>query len=124
MSTVRDDGPVPANGVDSDALSWEQIGVATDEVAGWEAIGFGPFEAALAHGDGYTPLNAEVYRHQLQRTARSWVRNGLGSIEGLKWHRAGFGAREASRWLRRGFDFETARARRSGYETVPTTFRQ
>ena len=117
MPTVRDGSPVSA--ADADTASWEHLGVPLDRVAEWEAIGFGPFEAALAKGDGFTPLNAVHYRRQLQRVAGSWLRNGLGTTEGLEWHRAGFAVREAIGWRRQGIDVETARARSSGYQTQP-----
>ena len=119
MPTGRDGDPVAA--VETDAASWEQLGVPLDKVPEWEAIGFGPFEAALAQGDGFTPLNVVHYRRQLQRVARSWTQKGLGTTEGLRWHRAGFSVREAMGWRRRGVDVDTARARRSGYDAGTRT---
>lgn len=113
---VRDRRPLHVVEEQPDAPSWEELGVGPKEVAGWEAIGFGPFEAAMAKGDGFTASIAVHYRHQLQRLARSWERNGLGSAEGLRWHRAGFAVGEAKSWQRQSVDVETARAWRSGYE--------
>ena len=94
---------------------WEVFRVPLAQVKEWKSLDFGPFEAALAHGDGFTPLNAVHYRRQLLKTAESWRRIGLDSIEGLGWHRAGFGTKEAIRWRSRGVDIETARGLRDGY---------
>jgi len=101
--------------VDEDAR-WSNLGVRDDDIAGWKAEGFGPFDAALAQGDGFTPTIVGPYRRQLRRVARTWVRQGLGSLEGLVWHQAGFTAADAQRWRSQGVDVATARIRRDGYE--------
>jgi hypothetical protein len=103
--------------VEPDIDRFEQLGIDANEGAAWRAAGVGPFEAALAHGDGITPSTIVHYRHQLQRIASAWVREGLDSADGLEWHRAGFAAKEAAGWRAAGIDLERARARRSGYGT-------
>ncbi len=101
---------------DPDDEVWEVFGVPLAEVTGWKALDFRPFEAALAHGDGFTPTAAVHYSRQLRKTADSWTRTGLDSVEGLHWHRAGFGATEAIRWRSESVGVETARRRRDGYD--------
>jgi hypothetical protein len=112
---MRAKRPALAGGPDEDA-AWVDLGVHAEDVAAWKAEGFGPFHAALAQGDGFTPSIAVHYRRQLRRVARTWVRQGLGSPEGLSWHRAGFAASGAVRWRSQGVDVATARIRRDGYE--------
>ena len=106
--------PAIVGGPDEDA-AWIDLGVHAKDVAAWKAEGFGPFDAAMAQGDGITPTIAGPYRHQLRRTARRWVRQGLGSLEGPVWHQAGFTAADAQRWRSQGVDVATARIRRDGY---------
>jgi hypothetical protein len=98
--------------------NWEEFGFEPADAPGWKALGFGPFEAAMAHGDGYTPMFATHYTRQLQKTAASWTRVGLGSPEGLRWHLAGFAPKEAIRWRKHGVDVEAARTLRSGHGRV------
>jgi len=107
--------PAIVGGPDEDA-AWVDFGVHAEDVAAWKAEGFGPFDAALAQGDGFTPSISIHYRRQLRRVARAWVRQGLGSLEGLRWHQAGFAAADALRWRSQGVDVATARIRRDGYE--------
>jgi hypothetical protein len=107
--------PAIVGGPDEDA-AWVDLGVHAEDVAAWKAEGFGRFDAALAQGDGFTPSIAVHYRRQLRRVARTWVRQGLDSLEGLRWHRAGFAAADALRWRSQGVDVATARIRRDGYE--------
>jgi hypothetical protein len=102
--------------LETDDDVWEVFGVPPAEVARWKALNFEPFEAALAHGDGFTPTAAVHYSRQLRKTADSWRRTGLNSVEGLHWHRAGFGPKEAIRWRSDRVDVETARRRRDGYD--------
>ena len=77
--------------------NWDEFSISPADAPGWRTLGFSPFEAALAHGDGYTPMFATHYSRQLQRTAASWTRVGLGTPEGLRWHLAAFSAKEAIR---------------------------
>lgn len=107
--------PAIVGGPDEDA-AWIDLGVHAKDVAAWKAEGFGPFDAALAQGDGFTPTIVRPYRRQLQRVARTWVRQGLDSLEGLHWHQAGFTAADAQRWMSQGVDVATTRIRRDGYE--------
>jgi len=89
--------PALAGGPDEDP-AWGDLGVHVEDVMTWKAEGFGPFDAALAQWDGFTPSIAIHYRRQLRRIARTWVRQGLGFLEGLRWHQAGFNAFDAVRW--------------------------
>ncbi len=101
--------PVPSEESEPNNQDWEAFDIDPAEAQGWEALGFGAFDAAVAYGDGFTPRFAVHYRRQLLKTADSWRRVGLDSIEGLCWHRAGFATKEATRWRSRGADVETAR---------------
>jgi hypothetical protein len=107
--------PAIVGGPDEHA-AWAALGVRGDDVGAWKAEGFGPFDAALAQGDGFTPAIVGPYRRQLRRVAPTWVRQGLGSLEGLRWHQAGFTAADAQRCRSQGVDIVTARIRRDGYE--------
>jgi len=117
-----EDVPATASAIvrrpDEDA-AWVDLGVHAEDVAAWKAEGFEPFDAALAQGDGFTPLIAIHYRRQLRRIARTWVRQGLGSLEGLGWHQAGFAAADAVRWQAEGVAVATARIHRDGFEREP-----
>ncbi len=117
-----EDAPATASaivrGPDEDA-AWVDLGVHAEDVAAWKAEEFGPFDAALAQGDGFTPLIAIHYRRQLRRITRTWVRQGLSSLEGQRWHQAGFAAADALRWRAQGVAVVTARIRRDGYEREP-----
>ncbi len=115
---------VAANVVDEvdENARWSDLGVPSDDIAEWRAHGFGPFESALARGDGFTPVTAMHCRRQIRRTARTWVNQGLDSLEGLRWHQAGLTATDASRWRSQGVDVATARTRRDGYgQSSPST---
>lgn len=107
--------PVIVGGRDEDTL-WVDLGVHAKDAGAWAAKGFGPFDAALAQGDGFTPQTVGPYRRQLRRVAHTWVRQGLGSLEGLRWHQGGFSAADAQWWRSQSADVATARIRSGGYQ--------